>query len=140
MDSRSREGIHLVRLDRGEDVIERLTAYLADRGIGSGTVTGIGAVRDVEVGAFVTAEERYERVRLEGEWELVSFQGTVALLDGRPFVHPHVVLGNAAAEVRGGHLFAATIAVTGEFTIRDAGVRVTRELDPDVGLKLWRFD
>lgn len=140
MDSRSKDGVHLVRLDRGEDVLARLTRYLGQHLIGSGTVTGIGAVRDVEVGAYVSAENRYEKVRLEGEWELLSFQGTVAILDGEPFVHPHVVVGNAAAEVRGGHLFGATVAVTGEFTILEAGVAVSRRLVEDVGLKLWHFD
>jgi predicted DNA-binding protein with PD1-like motif len=140
MDSRMSGGIHLVRLDRGEDVLEELTGYLARRCIGAGLVHGIGAVTDVQVGAYVSATSRYEKVSLEGEWELLSFQGTVALLDGEPFVHPHVVLSDAGAGVRGGHLFAARIAVTGEFTIIEAAVPVSRRLVEDVGLKLWSFD
>jgi predicted DNA-binding protein with PD1-like motif len=139
MDSRSTGGVHLVRLDRGEDVLGSLVAFLDERSISSGTVTGIGAVGDVEVGAYLSAEARYEKTRLEGEWELVGFTGTIALVDGKPSVHPHVVLGNARAEVRGGHLFGARIAVTGEFEIREAGIAVSRELDPAIGLKLWRF-
>lgn len=140
MDSRTSGGIHLVRLDRGEDVLEELTGYLARRSIGAGVVHGIGAVDGVIVGAYLAAESRYEKVSLAGEWELLSFQGTVALLDGAPFVHPHVVLSNARAEVRGGHLFAARVAVTGEFTIIEAGIEVSRQLVEDIGLKLWSFD
>ncbi len=140
MDSRTRGGIHLVRLDRGEDVLAELTGYLERCSIEAGIVHGIGAVDDVIVGAYLTAESRYEKVSLDGEWELLSFQGTVALLDGVPFVHPHVVLSNARAQVRGGHLFAARVAVTGEFTIFEAGIPVSRQLVEDVGLKLWSFD
>ncbi|MBW2261577.1 MAG: DNA-binding protein [Deltaproteobacteria bacterium] len=140
MDSRTSGGIHLVRLDRGEDVLVELTGYLARQCIGAGIVHGIGAVDGVVVGAYLPAASRYEKVSLEGEWELLSFQGTVALLDGAPFVHPHVVLSNARAEVRGGHLFAARVAVTGEFTILEAGITVSRQLVEEVGLKLWSFD
>jgi predicted DNA-binding protein with PD1-like motif len=139
MDARSSGATHLVRLDRGEDVLGRLTAYLEERGIAAGTITGIGALTGVTLGAYLPAQKRYEKVRLEGDWELLGLQATVALLDGRPFIHPHVVLGDATAGVRGGHLFEAVVAVTGEFTIRAADVDVSREMDPDVGLKLWRF-
>ena len=66
--------------------------------------------------------------------------GLGTLRDGAPFVHPHVVLSDARARVRGGHLFAAHIAVTGEFTIIEAAVPVSRRLVEDVGLKLWSFD
>lgn len=140
MDSRMKDGVHLVRLDRGEDVLAVLTGYCERRSIGSGSVQGIGAVENVVVGAWVRSRNLYEKVRLDGEWELLSFQGTVAMLDAKPFVHPHVVLGNAGAEVRGGHLFGATIAVTGEFTIRESGIAVSRRMVDEVGLKLYHFD
>lgn len=131
--------MHLVRLDRGEEVVGTLASYCGVHRIESGTIVGIGAVEGVEVGAYASAGRRYEKVALEGEWELVSFVGTVALLDGKPFVHPHVVVSNARAEVRGGHLFAARISVTGEFAIHEAGIGLSRELVEEVGLKLWRF-
>jgi len=140
MDSRTHEGVHLVRLDRGEDVLEELAGYLARRSIGAGVVLGIGAVEGVTVGAFLPSESRYEKVSLDGAWELLSFQGTVAMLDGAPFIHPHVVVSNERAEVRGGHLFEARVAVTGEFTILEASIPVSRRLVEDVGLKLWSFD
>ena len=139
MDARRSGATHLVRLDRGENVLGRLTGYLEEQGIQAGTIGGIGAVSGVTLGAYLPAEERYDEVRLEGDFELLSFQATIAMLDGKPFIHPHVVLGDAAARVRGGHLFEARVAVTGEFTIRAEDVDVRREMDPDLGLKLWRF-
>jgi hypothetical protein len=139
MDSRHAPPLHLIRLDRGEDVLAALTGYAAEHGIGAGTIQGIGAVEDVVIGAYSSESWAYSKVALEGEWELLSFQATVALLDGEPFVHPHVVLGDAGGRVRGGHLFEARVAVTGEFTLLSADVRVTREMDERVGLKLWRF-
>ena len=140
MDSRHDGGIHLVRLDRGEDVLGELTGYLDRRSVGSGVVLGIGAVDRVVVGAYLSVESRYEKVGLDGEWELLSLQGTVAMLDGAPFVHTHVVLSDARAATRGGHLFAARVAVTVELTIIEAGIPVSRQLVGDVGLKLWSFD
>ena len=139
MDSRREGGTHLVRLDPGEDVIEALTRYCADRGILSATATGIGAVRDVEVGAFVCRTGAYEKVTLPGEWELLSLDATISRVDGGPFVHAHAVLGNAAAETRGGHLFSARVTVTAEMAIRETGIAVSREKDEASGLRLWRF-
>lgn len=121
-------------------MLEELTRFLADRHIQAGVILGIGAIRDVTIGAYVSRRGEYAKVELDGEWELLSFNATVALVDSTPFVHPHVVLGDEKANVKGGHLFEARVAVTGEFTILGTPIPVSREMDPDVGLKLWRFD
>ncbi len=139
MDARTRDGLHMMRLDRDEDVLSTLAAYMEQSAVRSGIVWGIGAVKDVTIGAFVSGNGQYVKTDLGGEWELLSFNGTVSMLDGRPFVHPHVVLGDAQGNVRGGHLFGAKVAVTGEFVILPARIGVSREPDLDTGLRLWRF-
>jgi hypothetical protein len=132
--------MHMVRLDRGEDVLAELTAYLHAHGICAGMVSGIGAVTDIEVGAYVLDEGRYEKVQLDGDHELLSFSGNIAMLDGAAFVHPHVVVSDREGHARGGHLFSAVVAITVELIIIESDLSLSRRMDDAVGLKLWSFD
>lgn len=80
-------------------------------------LSGIGMLADPEVGYFV-GEGRYERAVLEGNYELVSTMGNLALHDGEPFTHLHVSLAGPDHRVVGGHLFAGAIAVTHECALQ----------------------
>ena len=140
MEARRREGIHVVRLDRGEAVIASLQAYVGERGILGGSIVGIGAVEEAEIGIYPPAERRYVKRTFRSARELVSLTGTISRLDGRPFVHAHVVLSDEDFRAIGGHLFEARVAVTGEFVIHEAPIASSRMMDDATGLKLMRFE
>ena len=127
-----------IRLDPGEEVIATLAALLEEQGayISAGSITGIGSVRNAELGFFDSAKGAYARRTLQEEMELVSFVGNVSWLDGKPFVHAHAVLSGAEFRPFAGHLFAAEIAVTGEFFYVEGGRKLKREEDRARGLKL----
>jgi predicted DNA-binding protein with PD1-like motif len=57
-------------------------------------------------------------------------------VDGKAFMHAHVVLGAQDFSVLGGHLFAAEVAVTGEIFLMEMPLGLTRKMNDDVGLKL----
>ena len=48
---------YIVRLDKGEEVVETLTEFIKDEDIKLGRVTGIGAVDFAEIGLFYTKEK-----------------------------------------------------------------------------------
>ncbi len=130
--------VHLVALERGEPVIETLLEFATERNIRCASVNGIGAIDGVEIGAFVVGERRYQKTSLPGEWELLSLNGNLADDDdGATVFHPHVVLGDAEGHTRGGHLFAASCAVTVELVIHEYEGTLTRRPDEFTGLKLW---
>jgi len=126
----------LVRLDRGEEVLTTLTGLCRDRGIAAASLSGIGAVTDAELGYYDLAQFSYLTRSLEGIWELVSLTGNVALVDGEPFVHAHVSLGNRNLELLGGHLVKATVAVTVELFLNTYEPALVRSFDPEVKLNL----
>ena len=64
----------------------------------------------------------------------VSYQGNVSLKDSEPFIHAHVTLGNHELNMKGGHLFEATVAAVGEFILRKFNNNFYREFNDDVGL------
>jgi predicted DNA-binding protein with PD1-like motif len=131
----AREGF-LIRLMKGEEIHESLTAYAAKHGITGATVSGIGAVRNVEVGFFNSKKRGYDRLEINEDTELLSLTGNLCLREGKPFLHAHVVLMKADFSVCGGHLFRGEVSVTGEFAVRQADLSLTRARDETVGLDL----
>jgi len=129
---------YMVRLDRGEEVIQTLSGFVTGEGLRGGDITGIGAVESVVIGYFDLQRREYDRRTLEGELELLSFVGNLAWADGVAVVHAHVTLGGPDFSVVGGHLFSADIAVTGEFYITAFDQDIMRHLDEQTGLKLIR--
>jgi predicted DNA-binding protein with PD1-like motif len=140
MDARKHGTTHVVRLDRGEPVLASLCAYVGREAILGGSLTGLGAVDQAELGCWDPDLRQYLRRQFPAPHELVSFTGTISRLDDAPFIHAHVVLGGGDFALHGGHLFEARVAVTGEFVIHEAQLPSRRTLDPDVGLKLLAFD
>ena len=130
------DGGHLVRLDRGEGVTESLTAFLKEREIRGGWLSGIGGVENAELGFYDLASRTYRRRRVEGTVELIHYAGNITMLDGEPFIHAHAVVSGADFRPLSGHFFEARVAVTGEFVIRPAAWGAKRGLDDVVGLNL----
>ncbi len=130
-----RNGNHnIIYVERGEKVMKTLTAYCTDNGIHNGKVSGIGAVKDIEIGAFDVSQKGYVRKNIEEIMELVSFQGNITLKDDQPFIHAHATLGTHDLDIKGGHMFECTVAVVGEFIITELDTGITRKLDESIGL------
>jgi hypothetical protein len=139
MDSRNDGTVHLVRLDRGEKIMESLVGYLRRAEIESGFLTGIGATSACEIGYFDLNTKEYLTKRIEENCELVGLIGNIARVEGEPIIHAHITLGFPDYHLEGGHLLEGTISVTGEFWIHRAGFPVRRSLDRLTGLKLIDF-
>ncbi len=129
----------LLRLDRGEELVSAVLSVATAEGLHSGLVLGIGALEDVELGYYVLDERRYLRRVFPGIHELLSLQANLTLLDGKPFLHAHVILGTADFATVGGHLFHGTVAVVAELAILPGAAAVERAFDPRVGLNLWKL-
>ena len=128
------EDRYLLRLDVGDGVIESVKDFVAERGIGSGVISGIGGVTGVVLGYYDLAAKEYRKRELEGIYEMLSLVGNVSFLGDEPFVHAHAVVSGADMAAMGGHLFSATVAVTAELYLWASSIRVTRSLDERVGL------
>ncbi|MBN1826088.1 MAG: DUF296 domain-containing protein [Candidatus Eisenbacteria bacterium] len=126
----------LVRVDRGEEMMEALRAVAREKKVEAARVTGIGALRDMTLGYFDLDRKEYVRGELSGSWELLSLSGNLSLRDGEPIPHIHVIVGDAGLNVRGGHLFSGTVSVTGEIFIDRLPAPLHREMDPEVSLPL----
>ena len=107
-----------VRLDPGDEIHTSIQVVCKKEGVSGAAITsGIGRVRDTDVG-YLGDDSIYKRVILKEPHELLSVQGNVAVLDGEPFTHIHIVLSDDNHGVHGGHLFESTTHVVGELHLR----------------------
>jgi len=124
----------MVYVEKNEKIMDAITQFCVEKQINNGFISGIGAIKSVEIGAFDINTKNYIRKHLEGPLELTSFQGNITIKDGKPFVHAHVTVGDHEMNIMGGHLFEATVAAVGEFSLEQRTYNAKRILNEDVGL------
>jgi predicted DNA-binding protein with PD1-like motif len=139
MDYRETPRGYFVRIDRGEEIVATLTRFLAEKDIGCGALTGIGAVDSPELGLFTMTTKEYRRRRFPGEYEIVALTGNVSSLEGKPFAHLHGLFSDVECQVVGGHVFEAVVGVTCEIDLAVYPGEMKRLRDPATSLNLLDF-
>lgn len=67
---------------------------------------------------------------------MVSLVGDIALKDGRPEVHAHVVIAKRDGTAHGGHLMEAHVRPTLEVVLTESPIQLQRKFDAASGLAL----
>lgn len=127
---------YIVTVDMGEELVASIQSFAVQNGILAGQITGIGALRDIELGFYWLDRKQYKRQKFPEIVELIACNGNLALREGAPFAHMHVALGREDYSVFGGHLFSGVVAVTVELVLRPFADAVVRTFDERAGLYL----
>lgn len=130
----------IVRMDKGEEILEQLRRVSEREGVRLAEVSALGAVNDITVGVFKTGEKKYYANRFTGSYEIVSLTGTVSTMDGAYYAHLHMSAGDDRGMVVGGHLNSAVVSATCEMVIRIIDGSVDRAFSEEIGLNLLRFN
>ena len=77
MDYRRFQDTLILRIDKGEEILEQLRAAAEKENIRLASVEALGAVDDFTVGVFNTREKKYYSNRFQGPFEIVSLTGTI---------------------------------------------------------------
>jgi predicted DNA-binding protein with PD1-like motif len=129
----------VLRLDKGDEIIESLTNFLKDNKIVSGYLTGIGATNDVKIGLFNTKDKRYITKTLKGDYEITSLMGNISLQNGEIKLHLHITIADEELKAYGGHLYFAKISAVCEIFIEEFPEILKRKEDIKTGLNLLEF-
>ncbi len=131
---------YVVVIERGEEILGTLLAFLEERKIAGGQVTGLGAVRGVTLGFFDLEKKEYAKRTFEEPMELGNLVGLLGVADGKPFVHAHATVAGPEMIALTGHLMRAEVSIAVECVVTDFDEELPRILDPKNGLRMFRFD
>ena len=130
--------IHLVRLDTGEDILDGITAYVTQHDIRAAWLSYLGAVRRASLRYFDQDRREYCDFMIGRHLEVLAGVGNVSVLDGEPFVHTHMAVGDERGRAYGGHVNSGCEVWALEVSIQElVGDEPVREPDDCTSLGLW---
>ena len=119
MQSKKIGNAYMIRLEKGEEIAESLKRFCQEKGIKSGSISGIGATDNVSLKYYDLAKKQYTAKHFRSEnYEILSINGNVSLLNDEPFTHIHITLSDSHHHAFGGHLESAVISVTCEIALQ----------------------
>jgi predicted DNA-binding protein with PD1-like motif len=131
---------HVLIFKTGDELAAGLKQFAAEAKISAGSFKAIGAFSSVRLGWFDWETKKYkDAVVLNEQVELLSMIGDIALKDGQPQVHAHVVIGKSDGTAHGGHLLEARVRPTCEVVLTESPAHLRKQLDPESGLALIRI-
>jgi uncharacterized protein len=125
-----------VVFDHGDEVLDNLLAFAKEHSLSAAAFTSLGALSDAVVGYFDWQKKEYERIRIDEQVEVLNLTGNIALANGEPKLHSHIVLGKADGTAHGGHLLEAHVRPTLEVIVTESPAHLRRRSDPKTGLAL----
>lgn len=127
-------------LQTGDELLSSLKSFAREHKLSGSSFKAIGALSQVKLGWFNWETKSYETaVALDEQVELLSLIGDVAVKDGEPQVHAHLVVGRRDGTAHGGHLLDATVRPTCELILTESPQHLQKEIDPESGLALIRI-
>ena len=139
MDYRRFNDTIVLRIDRGEEIIETVKTVAEREHIRLAEISALGATDDFTVGVYDVDAKRYDSKTFAGPHEILSLVGTITEKDGAFYQHLHLSAGNKNCAVVGGHLNRAVVSVTCEMVIRIIPGAVDRRPNPETGINLLHF-
>lgn len=130
-------GGFIVRLDKGDEVLTRLTEFCEKEQIKSGSITGLGAASKVRLGVYDPGLRQYNERDYSGHLEIASLTGNITRLEtGNPKLHLHACIAGDDFIAQAGHLISAEISITGEIILNTFPEKIERKMDEETGLML----
>jgi hypothetical protein len=134
------ERTFVVVFDKGEEVVEGLSAFASRESLRASQITAIGALSDVTLGYFDRESRQYQKIPLPEQVEVLSLLGVVTLDGEKPKVHSHIVVGRRDGRAHGGHLLGGHVWPTLEVIIEESPRQLQRRHDAASGLALIDLD
>ena len=129
----------VARIDKGEEILEKIKEITLKENIKLANINALGATNDFTVEVFKVDEKKYYSNTFKGNFEIVSLTGTINTMNDDFYAHLHMSAGNDKGEVFGGHLNRAIVSATCEMIINIIDGKVDRYHDDEIGLNLFKF-
>ena len=121
---------------QGDEALSGLQEFAEKYHVTSAHFTAIGAVDGAILGWFDPKRKMYKKILIQGQHEVIGMSGDIALYQGKPIVHTHMVVGSPDGTTRGGHLLSAYVSPTLEVMLTVDSIAMHKRFDPETDLTL----
>jgi predicted DNA-binding protein with PD1-like motif len=121
---------------QGDEALSGLLEFAQKYHITSAHFSAIGAVNGATLGWFDPRRKMYKKIPIQGPHEVIGMSGDIALYQGKPVVHTHMLVGAQDGTTQGGHVLAAYVSPTLEVIVTVDPVTMQKRFDPDTNLTL----
>lgn len=127
---------YIIRLEKGEQIIESLTRFQETNNIKGAFFFGIGAASKAEISHFNLETKKYSSKTFEKDMEIINLAGNLGWLEDKPVIHCHITLSDPEMNTFGGHLKEATVGATCEIVLKILNKKLERRLNKETNLNL----
>jgi uncharacterized protein len=121
---------------QGDEAFSGLVEFAEKYHVTSAHFTAIGALDGATVGWFDPQRKMYKKIPIHGQHEVIGMSGDIALYQGKPVVHAHMLAGGPDGTTSGGHVLEAYVSPTLEVMVTVNPVTMQKRPDPETGLTL----
>jgi len=121
---------------QGDEAFSGLREFAEKYQVTSAHFTAIGALSGATVGWFDPQRKMYKKIPIVGQHEVIGMSGDIALYQGKPVVHTHMVVGSSDGTMRGGHVLDAYVSPTLEVMVTVDPIAMQKRFDPATDLTL----
>jgi predicted DNA-binding protein with PD1-like motif len=128
---------YIVIFQTGDEIATGLQHFAEENGLSGSSFKAVGALSYAKVAWFNWEKKKYETAaEFNEQVEVLSLVGDVALQDGKPVVHAHLIIGRKDGTAHGGHLLEARVRPTLEVVLTESSQALRKTVDPESGLAL----
>jgi predicted DNA-binding protein with PD1-like motif len=127
---------YAVIFSKGDEAFSGLNEFAEKYHVTSAHFTAIGALGGATLAWFSPERKMYKKIPVEGQLEVASMIGDIALFNGKPVVHTHMVVGLPDGTARAGHVLEAHVWPTLEVMVTVESNAMRKSVDPETGLAL----
>jgi predicted DNA-binding protein with PD1-like motif len=121
---------------QGDEAFSGLLEFAEKYQVTSAHFTAIGALNKATLGWFDPQRKMYKKIPINGQHEVIGMSGDIALYEGKPVVHTHLVLGSPDGTTRAGHVLDAYVSPTLEVMVTVNPIAMQKRFDPETDLTL----
>jgi uncharacterized protein len=121
---------------QGDEAFSGLAEFAEKYHVTSAHFTAIGALNGATLGWFDPQRKMYKKIPIKGQQEAIGMSGDIAVYQGKPIVHTHMVVGGSDGTTHGGHVLEAYVSPTLEVMVTVDPVTMQKRFDPETDLTL----
>lgn len=130
---------HILSIGNHQEISAALKAFCEEKGILSGAVYGLGAIKGMTLRFLDPATKKYVDKTFDNQMEIANLTGNISQKDGQVYLHLHVTCCGSDYKAVGGHLLCATVNGACELVVEAFDARPGRKYDNETGLNLYDF-